>query len=150
MKLGDIVKKYREEHDLSMRQFAKQSGLSHAYIPLIEKGLNANGYPLTPSITVMKRLADAMGMTLNDLMAMTDDDMEVDLSYEANSIVSDLVKQDFPLTEHEKRLVEAYRANPNMQEAVDKLLGVEPEGRTVEEDIADTIRRIEKERTPIG
>ena len=46
MKIGEIVKKYREEHGLSMRQFAKLSGLSHAYIPLIERGTNHNGEPL--------------------------------------------------------------------------------------------------------
>ena len=84
MKLGDIIKRYRAEHELSQRQFAKLSGLSHGYIPLIEKGLNPNGYPLTPSITVMKQLADAMGMSLHELISLTDGDMEVDLSYEGN------------------------------------------------------------------
>lgn len=84
MKLGDIIKQYRKEHDLSQRQFAKICGLSHGYIPLIEKGLNPNGYPLTPSITVMKQLAEAMGMTLHELMTLTDGDMQVDLSMESN------------------------------------------------------------------
>jgi repressor LexA len=84
MKLGEIVKKYRQEHDLSQRQFAKLCGLSHGYIPLIEKGLNPNGDPLTPSITVMKQLADAMGLTLHELISLSDEDMQVDLSYEAN------------------------------------------------------------------
>lgn len=103
MKLGEIVKKYRKDHDLSQRQFAKLSGLSHGYIPLIEKGLNPNGYPLTPSITVMKQLADAMGMTLHELIALSDDDMEIDLSFESNKpemIIPDLMpirRKSFPL-----------------------------------------------------
>jgi len=84
MKLGDIVKRYRKDHDLSQREFAKLCGLSHGYIPLIEKGLNPNGYPLTPSITVMKQLADAMGMSLHELISLSDEDMELDLSFEGN------------------------------------------------------------------
>lgn len=84
MKLGEILRRYRAEHDLSQRQFAKLCGLSHGYIPLIERGTNPNGDPLTPSITVMKQLADAMGISLQELISLTDDDMEVDLSYESN------------------------------------------------------------------
>lgn len=84
MKLGEIVTAYREEHGLSMRQFAKLSGLSHAYIPLIERGTNHNGEPLVPSITVYKQLAAAMGMTLHELMQKVDGDEQVDISAEAN------------------------------------------------------------------
>lgn len=103
MKLGEIIKRYRSEHDLSQRQFAKLCGLSHGYIPLIEKGLNPYGDPLTPSITVMKQLADAMGMSLQELISLTDDDMRVDLSYESNKpweVVPDLQpirRKSFPL-----------------------------------------------------
>jgi len=103
MKLGEILRRYRAEHDLSQRQFAKLCGLSHGYIPLIERGTNPNGDPLTPSITVMKQLADAMGITLQELISLTDDDMEVDLSYESNKpweVIPDLmpiVRKKFPL-----------------------------------------------------
>lgn len=102
MRLGDIIKKYRTDHDLSQRQFAKLCGLSHAYIPLIEKGVNTNGYPLTPSITVMKQLAEAMGLTLQELFSRCDD-MEIDISYEGNKpweIVPGLMsihRKSFPL-----------------------------------------------------
>lgn len=127
MKLGDIIKKYREEHDLSQRQFAKLCGLSHGYVPLIEKGLNPNGYPLTPSITVMKQLADAMGMTLHELISLSDDDMEIDLSPENNIPSPTPPLETFTLTPHEITLVEAYRANPAMQPAVNRLLNIPDE-----------------------
>ena len=49
------------------------------------------------------------------------------------------------LTEHEKKVVSAYRNNPNMQEAVDKLLGVEPDGSgDIASDVLETIRQTEK------
>lgn len=131
MKLGEIIKRYRTEHDLSQRQFAKLSGLSHGYIPLIEKGLNANGYPLTPSITVMKQLADAMGMTLHELMTLTDEDMRIDLSYENNHSIPGIDEEDLPglmrVTPHERSLIEAYRANPGMQPAINRLLNIPDE-----------------------
>ena len=40
MKLGDLIRKYREQHDLSQRQFAISCGLSNGYISMLEKGRN--------------------------------------------------------------------------------------------------------------
>ncbi len=45
------------------------------------------------------------------------------------------------LSPHERAVIEAYRNNPEMQTAVDRLLNVEPEGMTVGEDIAETVRQ---------
>lgn len=87
MKIGEIVKKYREEHGLSMRQFAKLAGLSHAYVPLIERGTNHNGEPLIPSITAYKQIADAMGLSLHELVKMVDEDERVDISSDGNNEV---------------------------------------------------------------
>ena len=39
MKLSEIIKKYRKEHDLSQRQMGARCGLSTGYISLIEKAL---------------------------------------------------------------------------------------------------------------
>lgn len=38
MTLGEVIKKYREDHDLSMADFAELSGMSKAYVSLLEKG----------------------------------------------------------------------------------------------------------------
>lgn len=40
MKLSEIIKKYRKEHDLSQRQMGARCGLSTGYISLIEKEIN--------------------------------------------------------------------------------------------------------------
>ena len=74
MKLGDIVSKYRAEHDLSQRQFAIMCGLSNGTISNIEKGINPNtGKPLTPSLDLVRKLASTMGLTLTELLEMADD-----------------------------------------------------------------------------
>lgn len=143
MKLGEIIKEYRKDHDLSQRQFAKLCGLSHAYVPLIERGTSSNGTPLTPSITVLKQIASAMGITLQDLMAKMDDDLKVDISIEENS-ENAIEEKTYPLSFHEYKVIEAYRANSSMQSAVDKLLGVEEDTTTIEEDAAETFRRVSK------
>ena len=40
MKIGDLIQKYRAEHDMSQRQFAIMCGLSNGYISMLEKGKN--------------------------------------------------------------------------------------------------------------
>lgn len=80
MKLSEIIKKYRENHDLSQRQLGAQCGLSTGYISLIEKEINPQtGKPMIPSLPVMNKLSIGMGLTLDELLAMCDD-MDVSLN----------------------------------------------------------------------
>ena len=80
MKLSDLIRSYRESHELSQRQFALQCGLSNGYISILEKGINPNtGKPVTPTIPQLKKLADGMAMSLNELFDQVDD-MPIDLS----------------------------------------------------------------------
>ena len=80
MKLSEIIKKYRESHNMSQRQLGAQCGLSTGYISLIEKEVNPQtGKRMVPSLPVMNKLASGMGVTLDDLLSMCDD-MDVTLS----------------------------------------------------------------------
>ena len=76
MKLGDIILNYRHEHSLSQRQFAsKCNGLTNGYISMIENGLNPNSNkPIVPSLPKLKLLANGMEMSLDDLLAMMDNE----------------------------------------------------------------------------
>lgn len=79
MKLGTLIKEYREAHDLSQRQFAIMCDLSNGYISILEKGINPNtGRPVTPTLPQLKKLATGMHMSLSELMEKVDD-MPVDL-----------------------------------------------------------------------
>ena len=74
MKLGDLIRTYRESHDLSQRQFALRCDLSNGYISILEKGINPNTQrPVTPTIPQLKKLADGMGISLSDLFEKVDD-----------------------------------------------------------------------------
>ena len=74
MKLGALIKEYREAHCLSQRQFAAQCDLSNGYISILEKGINPNtGRPVTPTIPQLKKLADGMNISLTELLEKIDD-----------------------------------------------------------------------------
>lgn len=78
-KLADILVEFRRDHDLSQRQFANQCGLSNGYISMLEKGINpATSRPVTPTLPQLKKLAEAMGKTVAELMEEAED-MPVDL-----------------------------------------------------------------------
>ncbi len=78
MTLGDVIHQYREEHKYSMDAFASASGLSKAYISMLEKNLNPKTkQSITPSVVTFKCVADAMGIPLDDLLAMVDENQPV-------------------------------------------------------------------------
>ena len=73
MTLGDLIKKYRNENNLSMAEFATKSGLSKAYISLLEKNKNPKtGKEITPSIDVIKKVSDAIGMNFDEVFSSID------------------------------------------------------------------------------
>ena len=78
MTLGDIIKAYRAEHKLSMDAFSDRSGISKAYISLLEKNKHPKtGKEIAPSIQSIKQAAHGMGMTFDDLFALIDSNVSV-------------------------------------------------------------------------
>lgn len=69
MELGEIVERYRKEHNYSLRDFAKLTGLSHVQIMRIEKGIGPDGNAFEPSVKTLKKLAAGMGITLNEIFS---------------------------------------------------------------------------------
>ena len=73
MKLSEIVKKYREEHGLSIRQFAKQCDISHALMANIENEVNSRGQPYTiPQMGTINKIAFGMGIPARQLLDAMD------------------------------------------------------------------------------
>jgi len=78
MTLGDIIKTYRTEHGLSMDAFSDRSGISKAYISLLEKNKHPKtGKEIAPSIQSIKQAAQGMGMTFDDLFALIDSNVSL-------------------------------------------------------------------------
>ena len=74
MTLGEIVKNYREEHNISMDAFAAKCKLSKGYISMLEKNKNPNtGKPIRPSLITIKSVASAMNVDVNDIISLLED-----------------------------------------------------------------------------
>ncbi len=69
MKIGEIVKNYVVEHNISAREFAKKANLSNTYISNLINGSDKN-----PSLEAMKKIASAMGVSSQELFDSCDGD----------------------------------------------------------------------------
>lgn len=78
MTLGEIIKHYRSDHSLSMDAFSERSGISKAYISLLEKNKHPKtGKEISPSIQSIRQAAQGMNMDFDDLFALLDGKVEV-------------------------------------------------------------------------
>ncbi len=120
MSLGEIIKKYRMEHSLSMDAFAALSGLSKSYIAILEKNQHPKtGKPVIPSITVIRQAAEGMHVDFNDLIRQIDG--EVCIAETSPAAADPLL----PLSREEGELVRRYRsASEDTKSAVCAVLGV--------------------------
>lgn len=60
---GEYIKALRKEKKLSLRELGKQSGISNAYISQIENGIKG-----VPSISVLKSMHKALGVSYSEMM----------------------------------------------------------------------------------
>lgn len=92
MYLGDIIKQYRTENQLSLRDFAKNSNLSYTYISALEKNKDyRSGKPISPTLETIKSVAKGMNMTTDDLLKILDDNQEITINANTSSHSSAVV-----------------------------------------------------------
>ena len=63
---GAVLRERREQAGISQEQLADRAGLHRTYISLIERGKR------TASIEVVRRVADALGVSMADLIDKTE------------------------------------------------------------------------------
>lgn len=81
MSLGNIIKNYREVNRMSMDDFSRVSGISKAYISMLEKNINPRtGKAPVPTIEYIQKAAKAMFMSFDELFTMLDNESCVDIS----------------------------------------------------------------------
>lgn len=69
--LGDIIKDYRLDHDLSLREFSKKCGLSHTYIDKLEKGVDPRSQkPVEPTLDALEKISAAIDLSLDELLTL--------------------------------------------------------------------------------
>ena len=103
MTLGDYIKEYRQAHKYSMDDFAKRTGLSKAYVSILERNYNpSTGKAAVPSLETIKRVALATGIGFNELFAMLDGNLEVSLEQESDLKTASIPKDCIPIPEMRK------------------------------------------------
>lgn len=76
MNLGEIIKNYRKSHSMSMDDFSSASGLSKAYIAMLESNENpTTKKPIVHSIQTIQKAADGMHLTLDRVISMMGDEL---------------------------------------------------------------------------
>lgn len=80
MTLGDIIKNYREQNNITLGDFANTCALSKGYISMLENNINPrNNRPISPTLPSMAKLATGMGIELDILLKMLDGKQSVQL-----------------------------------------------------------------------
>ncbi len=110
MKIGDFIKQYRDANNLSQREFAKRCNVSNGYISMLEEGKNPKtNEPIVPTLVTYGKIANAMGMTVNDLFSCIAD-MPITVSSIKNT------PDENNLTEGEKQFLELFRMLPDEEQ----------------------------------
>lgn len=110
MKIGDVVKKYREDHGLSQVDFATRCGLSGVVISFIERGQRSNGDPYLPKFETVRKLAIGMGISAETLIMQCEDfNLDIPVGMEETPLFADLIQSQ---STDEIIMLQAYRMIP--------------------------------------
>ena len=121
MKLGEIIKVFRKKNKMTMQEFADRAGLSKGYISMLERSQHPQSQrKLVPSFETYQKVANAMSMSIDELVALLDDNETVRLN-ESSSSSSDATDSSsvdmIYLTGDEKKLIETFRSSNKSQQA---------------------------------
>lgn len=87
MKLSSILLDYRNRMQISQRELARRCDLSNSYISFIENEYNPRtGKPIVPTLEQYQKLANGMGLSVQQLFELLDEDAPVDLHATAPEI----------------------------------------------------------------
>jgi len=112
--LGAFLRQQRALARLSVRQMARRANVSNAYLSQIERGLHA------PSLRVMRALADALKVPVEDLVHLSDSNQKPAPPASRATATNDVeaaIKRDPRLTEaHKQALLGVYRSYVELAE----------------------------------
>lgn len=95
MKVGEWLKLYREQHNLSMQALADLCGFSKAYINVLEKGVNPKtGKPISPTMQTFEKIARGTKTDVDTLLKILDGDQPITLNAPASDDLPELNAKD--------------------------------------------------------
>lgn len=153
MTLGDLVKEYREKHNISMKDFSETCNLSKGYISMLENNTNPrNNKPIAPTLPTIKKISLAMNMDMDSVLRMLDLNQEIDLDYESDVLDDDFQSPNFSQSELEYikkyRFISQYSINgTKMVDAVlDKEYMMAENRKNLETEIKELKSRLDSEK----
>ena len=108
MLLGDVILKYRKEHNISQRDFAKSCKLSHSYIAMLEKNIDSRtGKPIRPTLDTIKSVSQGIGCSVDDILKLLNDEQEISLStkIDESKILGGLAADFDKLNDEQKKII---------------------------------------------
>ncbi|HEO8289113.1 TPA: helix-turn-helix transcriptional regulator [Streptococcus agalactiae] len=89
MKLGEIIKNFREEKKLSMDRFAEKSGLTKGYISMLEKNEHPKSKkPIIPTEETLLKVAKGMGVDIDFVLSRLDSDQEIQINISPKNMLN--------------------------------------------------------------
>lgn len=121
MTLGEYISNYRTKHELSYKAFGKLVGLSTQYVSILEKGVNNDRKPVSPTVATYAKIAKGTGVSETELLAMLNDTVKVNPAVD----VSPLMQKYNALDKHGKMVVDfvieaEYQRCTKAEEVVEK------------------------------
>jgi XRE family transcriptional regulator of biofilm formation len=71
--IGDRIKKYRLQREMSLSELAEKAGVAKSYLSSIERNLQAN-----PSVQFLEKIASVLGVSINVLLHDEENSKELD------------------------------------------------------------------------
>ena len=129
--IGNFIREYRGK--ISLRDFAEKCNISHTHLDSIEKGIDPRtGKPVKVTVETLKKIANAMNMTINDLLVQSGDVKIDDIIVKKNDFSDNTSKAFFSFT-----LIELIRYKKMKLKDFSNYLGINADR------ILDFINRIE-------
>lgn len=105
--IGNYIRNYRGK--TSLRAFAEKCGISHTHLDSIEKGFDPRtGKPVKVTVETLKKIANAMNMTVNELLIESGDvniTDNININYQADELVKLLSDNVNKLTDDDKETI---------------------------------------------
>ena len=116
MTIGDILKQYREQHNISMDEFSKKSSLSKGYISMLENNINPrNNKPIAPTLPTIDKIANGMGIDIDTLLKLLDNDQQVSINPHPKTTDN---ANNFSLSLLEKNIILEFRKADDITKAI--------------------------------
>ena len=86
MYIGEIIKSYREQHNMTVEEFANKSNLSQAEITQLEELFQSDGMtPYPVAMRQIKVIAETIGQPIPIIMNQISSDQEIVVNVVAES-----------------------------------------------------------------